>query len=218
MHRIERPAPGRPPPRSIARSGCNARGRDRPGAGVAGRAAAPGPRQRLDYAAGIRPFRAPLPVSVTPLSVQTESAEPLELSIVMPCLNEADTLGGVHPQGPATRSTEHSIRGEIIVADNGSTDGSQRDRHVARRAGRSRSPNADTATRSRAASRPRAAGTSSWATPTTATTSSRSPKFVEKLREGYDLVQGCRLPSGGGRSCPARCRARIAGSATRCSR
>jgi glycosyltransferase involved in cell wall biosynthesis len=24
------------------------------------------------------------------------------------------------------------------------------------------------------------------------------PKFVEKLREGYDLVQGCRLPSGGG--------------------
>jgi hypothetical protein len=24
------------------------------------------------------------------------------------------------------------------------------------------------------------------------------PRFVEKLREGYDLVQGCRLPSGGG--------------------
>jgi hypothetical protein len=24
------------------------------------------------------------------------------------------------------------------------------------------------------------------------------PKFVEKLREGYDLVQGCRLPAGGG--------------------
>jgi hypothetical protein len=24
------------------------------------------------------------------------------------------------------------------------------------------------------------------------------PKFVEKLRQGYDLVQGCRLPSGGG--------------------
>ena len=24
------------------------------------------------------------------------------------------------------------------------------------------------------------------------------PKFVEKLREGYDLAQGCRLPSGGG--------------------
>ena len=24
------------------------------------------------------------------------------------------------------------------------------------------------------------------------------PKFVERLREGYDLVQGCRLPWGGG--------------------
>jgi hypothetical protein len=25
-----------------------------------------------------------------------------------------------------------------------------------------------------------------------------TPKFVEKLREGFDIVQGCRLPSGGG--------------------
>ena len=24
------------------------------------------------------------------------------------------------------------------------------------------------------------------------------PRFVKKLREGFDLVQGCRLPSGGG--------------------
>ena len=28
------------------------------------------------------------------------------------------------------------------------------------------------------------------------------PSFVEKLREGYDLVQGCRLPSGGGTVLP----------------
>ena len=28
------------------------------------------------------------------------------------------------------------------------------------------------------------------------------PRFVAKLREGYDLVQGCRLPSGGGRVLP----------------
>ncbi len=28
------------------------------------------------------------------------------------------------------------------------------------------------------------------------------PRFVDKLREGYDLVQGCRLPSGGGRVMP----------------
>ena len=28
------------------------------------------------------------------------------------------------------------------------------------------------------------------------------PKFVDKLRQGYDLVQGCRLPSGGGTVLP----------------
>ena len=28
------------------------------------------------------------------------------------------------------------------------------------------------------------------------------PRFVAKLREGYDLVQGCRLPSGGATVAP----------------
>src|SRR5262249_24858831 len=28
------------------------------------------------------------------------------------------------------------------------------------------------------------------------------PRFVDKLRQGYDLVQGCRLPSGGGKIMP----------------
>ena len=28
------------------------------------------------------------------------------------------------------------------------------------------------------------------------------PRFVEQLRQGYDLVQGCRLPSGGGEVLP----------------
>ncbi len=47
-----------------------------------------------------------------------------ELSIVMPCLNEADTLETCIEK--AQRSLrEHNITGEIIVADNGSTDGSQ---------------------------------------------------------------------------------------------
>ena len=51
-------------------------------------------------------------------------AEPIELTIVMPCLNEAETLArciakaklGIQKSG---------VRGEIIIADNGSTDGSQ---------------------------------------------------------------------------------------------
>jgi len=49
---------------------------------------------------------------------------PLELSIVMPCLNEAETLAVCIEK--ARRSLrECDIAGEIIVADNGSTDGSQ---------------------------------------------------------------------------------------------
>lgn len=48
----------------------------------------------------------------------------VELSIVMPCLNEARTLGTVIEK--ANRFlTERGISGEIIVADNGSSDGSQ---------------------------------------------------------------------------------------------
>lgn len=42
--------------------------------------------------------------------------------------------------------------------------------------------------------------------------------FIEKLRAGADLVQGCRLPAGEESSLPRRCRRPIAGSATRFSR
>jgi glycosyltransferase involved in cell wall biosynthesis len=48
----------------------------------------------------------------------------IELSIVMPCLNEAETLAVCidKAQGYLRRS---GVAGEVIVADNGSTDGSQ---------------------------------------------------------------------------------------------
>ena len=48
----------------------------------------------------------------------------IEVSVVMPCLNEADTLADCIRTARATLA-EASIAGEIIVADNGSTDGSQ---------------------------------------------------------------------------------------------
>ena len=49
--------------------------------------------------------------------------EPLELSVVMPCLDEADTLETCISKAQRAMR-EHGIRGEIVVADNGSTDGS----------------------------------------------------------------------------------------------
>lgn len=52
------------------------------------------------------------------------SADAIELSIVMPCLNEAETLAVCvdKAQGYLARS---GVVGEVIIADNGSTDGSQ---------------------------------------------------------------------------------------------
>ncbi|HEY0142007.1 MAG TPA: glycosyltransferase family 2 protein [Thermoanaerobaculia bacterium] len=51
-------------------------------------------------------------------------AEELEVSIVMPCLNEAETLA-VCIRKARSMFAAHGVRGEVIVADNGSTDGSQ---------------------------------------------------------------------------------------------
>ena len=49
--------------------------------------------------------------------------ESLELSIVMPCLNEAATVG-ICIREAETFLEKNRLRGEILVVDNGSTDGS----------------------------------------------------------------------------------------------
>ncbi len=53
----------------------------------------------------------------------TAAGEPLELSVVMPCLNEQETVG-VCVRKAIASLREAGIRGEVIVGDNGSTDGS----------------------------------------------------------------------------------------------
>jgi glycosyltransferase involved in cell wall biosynthesis len=59
------------------------------------------------------------PVSFSP---QAPAGE-LELTIVIPCLNEAETLAQVVDRAQRFL-TAYGIAGEVIVADNGSTDGS----------------------------------------------------------------------------------------------
>ena len=49
---------------------------------------------------------------------------PVELSIIMPCLNEAETLEACIRKAQQALQ-EYGVSGEIVVADNGSTDGSQ---------------------------------------------------------------------------------------------
>jgi glycosyltransferase involved in cell wall biosynthesis len=62
-------------------------------------------------------------IQVTPEILNTGDA--IELSVVMPCLNEKATVG-ICVQKAIEALERHGIRGEVIVADNGSTDGSQR--------------------------------------------------------------------------------------------
>ena len=119
-----------------------------------------------------------------------------EVSIIMPCLNEADTLAACI--GKARRAlNEQQIDGEIIVADNGSTDGSQA---IAMRLG-IRLVNVRDKGYGSALMGGILAARGKFIIMGDADDSYdflETPKFVEKLREGFDLVQGCRLSSGGG--------------------
>lgn len=124
----------------------------------------------------------------------------VELSVVMPCLNEGDTIAScVSAAVGALR--EHGISGEVIVADNGSTDGSQkiatslgaRVVAVPEKGYGSALMGGIAASRGRFILMGDADDSYDF---------SEIPAFLKKLREGYDLVQGCRLPSGGGTVMP----------------
>jgi glycosyltransferase involved in cell wall biosynthesis len=66
---------------------------------------------------------APLPATRT-LDGGARPGDEIELSILMPCLNEAQTLPNCIDKAKRFLSL-HGIFGEILVADNGSTDGSR---------------------------------------------------------------------------------------------
>lgn len=119
-----------------------------------------------------------------------------EITVVMPCLNEAETLATCIEKILQTFRSHH-ISGEIIVADNGSTDGSQNIAldfgakvvHVARRG------------YGAALQGGIAEASAPYIIMGDADDSydfREIPRFVEALRHGYDFVMGCRFPSGGG--------------------
>lgn len=121
----------------------------------------------------------------------------LELSIVMPCLNEHETVATC-VQRALGALTAGGIAGEVVVADNGSTDGS---RELAREAGARVVPVEERgygaallcgieAARGRYVLMGDADGSYDFGD---------TPRFLTPLRHGADLVQGCRLPRGGGR-------------------
>jgi len=124
----------------------------------------------------------------------------IELTILMPCLNEAETLArciekaklGIQKSG---------VGGEILVADNGSTDGSQA---IAEKNGAQVAAISEKGYGSALIGGARAAR-GKWILMGDADDSydfSEADRFVKKFQDGFDLVMGCRLPSGGGRIMP----------------
>lgn len=118
----------------------------------------------------------------------------------MPCLNEADTLAiCIRKAHRACR--EHGIEYEIIVADNGSSDGS---RSIAEREG-ARVVAVAARGYGHALMGGIGAARGHYILMGDADDSYdflEIPRFITKLREGYDLVQGCRLERGGGQVLP----------------
>jgi glycosyltransferase involved in cell wall biosynthesis len=119
-----------------------------------------------------------------------------ELSVVMPCLNEAETIGTCIQKAQEFLH-RYKVQGEIVVADNGSTDGSQaiatlmgaRVVHVVAKGYGNALMGGITAARGRYIIMGDADDSYDFLD---------LSRFVDKLREGHDLVMGCRLPWGGG--------------------
>jgi len=122
------------------------------------------------------------------------AAGPVELSVVMPCLNEARTVGTCIRKARAYFEA-HNVSGEVIIADNGSTDGSQ---EIATRLGARVVAVAEKGYGSalmggisQARGRYIIMGDSD-----DSYDFSDLSCFLEKLREGHDLVMGNRFKGG----------------------
>jgi glycosyltransferase involved in cell wall biosynthesis len=123
-----------------------------------------------------------------------------DLTILMPCLNEADTLATCIEK--ARLGLERAgVQGEILIADNGSTDGSiEIGEKMGARVIRVKEKGYGNALRGGIE-----AAQGKWIIMGDADDSydfSHIHGFVEKLKQGYDLVMGCRLPAGGGKVLP----------------
>jgi len=126
--------------------------------------------------------------------------EGLDVTIVMPCLNEADTLAVCIRK--ARLGLERSgVKGEVLVADNGSTDGSV---VIGEKEG-ARVVHVKEKGYGMALRGGIKAAKGKWVIMGDADDSydfSEIAGFVEKFRQGFDLVMGCRLPGGRGKIMP----------------
>jgi glycosyltransferase involved in cell wall biosynthesis len=115
----------------------------------------------------------------------------LTVTILMPCLNEAETLAFCVRQA-VTALRDNNVAGEVLVADNGSTDGSQK---IATDEG-ARVVNVPTRGYGAALIAGIEAARGKYILMADADASyhfEHLPRFLPKLDEGYDLVMGNRF-------------------------
>src|SRR5690349_18253332 len=62
--------------------------------------------------------------SLTAPTMPFASVDDIELSVVLPCLNESETISVCIDKAMRAIEAAH-INAEVVIADNGSTDGSQ---------------------------------------------------------------------------------------------
>ena len=120
----------------------------------------------------------------------------MDLSVVIPCLNESETLA-ICIEKAKKQINKLKLNAEIIISDNGSTDRSQ---EIAISMGAKVIPCKIKGYGSAVINGIKnskgkfiliADGDDSY-------NFNDLPKFYEEINQGYDLVQGCRMPAGGG--------------------
>jgi hypothetical protein len=124
----------------------------------------------------------------------------IELTILMPCLNEAETIARCIEKAKVGLQRA-GVPGEILIADNGSTDGSQA---IAEKLGARVVPVAAKGYGNALRGGIEAAR-GEWLVMGDADDSydfAEVDRFVKRFQAGDELVMGCRLPSGGGRIMP----------------
>ena len=125
---------------------------------------------------------------------------PIELTILMPCLNEAETIARCIAKAK-TGIERSGVPGEILIADNGSTDGSQT---IAEQLGARVVP-VKAKGYGNALRGGIEAARGRWIIMGDADDSydfAEADRFVKRFQAGDELVMGCRLASGGGRIMP----------------
>ena len=129
-----------------------------------------------------------------PVALPVNEAATIEVSVVMPCLNEAETLEKCIVKAQRALR-EANIAGEVVIADNGSTDGSV---EIAKGLG-ARVVNVQARGYGNALMGGIAVASGKYVVMGDADDSydfGHIPRFVEQLRKGADVVMGNRFRGG----------------------